>query len=260
MEVVILENSEECSAYAARIAASWLKKKPNTVLGLPTGRTPLNFYRQLIRMYQEEGLSFKQAVTFNLDEYVGIGKDHPASYANFMQQNLFRFIDANPENIHIPDGLCHDVELECQSYEEMIKSAGGIDLQFLGIGGNGHIAFNEPGSSFASRTRVKTLTEKTIQDNSPEFGGTENVPMHVMTMGIGSIMEAKQIVLLAFGESKAEVIRQMVEGPLTASVPASILQMHPKATIVIDRQAASKLERSDYYQWVFNNRPDWQRL
>lgn len=260
MEVVILNNSEECSAYAARIAASWLKKKTTTVLGLPTGRTPLAFYRQLIRMYQEEGLSFKQATTFNLDEYVGIGKDHPASYAYFMQQNLFRFIDADERRLHIPDGLCHDVEAECLKYEEKIKRAGGIDLQFLGIGGNGHIAFNEPGSSFASRTRVKTLTEKTRQDNSPEFGGIQNVPMHVMTMGIGSIMEAKQIVLLAFGESKADVVRQMVEGPLSASVPASILQMHPKATIVIDAEAASKLERAEYYKWVFDNRPVWQKI
>lgn len=260
MEVVILENSEECSAYAAKIAGSWLKKKPNTVLGLPTGRTPLAFYRQLIRMYQEEGLSFKQATTFNLDEYVGIGKDHPASYAYFMQQNLFRFIDADSNNLHIPNGMCQDVELECLDYEEKMLRAGGIDLQFLGIGGNGHIAFNEPGSSFASRTRVKTLTEKTRQDNSPEFGGIENVPMHVMTMGIGSIMQARQIVLLAFGQSKADVVQKMVEGPITASVPASILQMHPKATIVIDQEAASKLERSDYYRWVFDNRPAWQRV
>ncbi len=260
MEVVILENREECSAYAARIAASWLKKKNNTVLGLPTGRTPMDFYRQLIKMYQEEGLSFKDVTTFNLDEYVGIGKEHPASYAYFMQENLFRFIDADSMRLHIPNGLCQNVEAECLDYEVKIKKAGGIDLQFLGIGGNGHIAFNEPGSSFASRTRVKTLTEKTRHDNSPEFGGIEKVPMHVMTMGIGTIMEAKQIVLLAFGESKAPVVQQMVEGPLTASVPASILQMHPKATIIVDREAASKLERRDYYQWVFDNRPAWQRL
>lgn len=260
MEVIILKNIEECSLVAANIAAKYLREMEQPVFGLPTGSTPLDFYRQLIRMHQEEGLSLKGLTSYNLDEYVGIGADHPASYSSFMENNFFKYIDAKRENLHLPNGNTDDIFGECTRYEKLIVESGGIDLQFLGVGGNGHIAFNEPSSSLSSRTRVKTLTEKTRVDNSPNFNSIDEVPMHVITMGVGTIMEARHVVVLAFGAGKSEAVSQMVEGPITASCPGSILQMHPKATIIIDEAASVDLTRSEYYKWVYNNRPNWQRI
>ncbi|MCK5883525.1 MAG: glucosamine-6-phosphate deaminase [Bacteriovoracaceae bacterium] len=259
MEVIILKNSERCCLEAAKIAVKYLKDLDTPVFGLPTGSSPLGFYRQLIRMHQEEGLSFKGMTSYNLDEYVGIGTHHPASYCTFMENNFFKYIDADSKNLHLPNGMANDIVKECSDYEEMISNGGGIDLQLLGIGGNGHIAFNEPGSSLTSRTRVKTLTDKTRQDNSSAFESLDHVPMHVITMGVGTIMETRHIVVLAFGADKSEAVANMVEGPITSSCPASILQMHPRATIIIDEAASIDLARSDYYKWVYNNRPHWQR-
>ncbi len=259
MEVIIVKNSNEGCLRAAAIAEKYLRSMANPVFGFPTGRTPLPFYRELIRKHQEDGLSFKGMSSFNLDEYVGIGPEHSASYYSFMHNNFFKYIDADPSNLNLPNGMANDICRECQAYEKRIEDAGGIDIQFLGIGGNGHIAFNEPSSSLSSRTRVKTLTEKTRQDNSPEFGGIDDVPMHVVTMGVGTIMDARHVVILAFGAGKSEAVAQMVEGPISASCPASILQMHPKATIIIDEAASVDLARSEYYKWVYDNRPSWQK-
>jgi len=209
-------------------------------------------------MHREEGLDFSQTVTFNLDEYIGLDPAHPASYHHFMEEKLFRHINVSYERIHIPDGLTEDVPAYCAAYEQSISAAGGIDLQVLGLGSDGHLGFNEPGSSLASRTRIKTLTERTRRDNTRFFADGDSVPHHVITMGLGTIMESRLSVLLAFGRAKAEAVAASVEGPVTASVPGSLLQFHPHAKFILDIEAASALTRSDYYRWVYQNKPVWQ--
>jgi len=260
MEIVIEQNEEAASVAAARVIARLLREKPDCVLGLATGSTPLPLYGELIRMHREEGLDFSAVTTFNLDEYVGLEPEHEQSYHSFMWQNLFSQININPDKIHIPDGMTADVPATCAAYEQAILDAGGIDLQVLGIGSDGHIGFNEPTSSFASRTRIKTLTQETVADNARFFDGDESkVPRHCITMGIGTIMDAGSTVMLAFGAGKAEAIAAMVEGPVAAMVPASILQHHSNAKVFIDEAAATKLELADYYRWVYAGKPDWQK-
>ena len=261
MEIIINSNPESASRLAARNIAGLIKHKPDAVLGLATGSTPLLLYKELIRMHREEGLDFSKVRTFNLDEYLGLAPSHPASYHHFMWKNLFEHINTNPALTHIPSGLVKDQEVQrlCANYEEEISRAGGIDLQVLGIGSDGHIGFNEPGSSLASRTRIKTLTQRTRSDNANFFESENDVPHHVITMGIGTIMDARTVLLLAFGENKAAAVAGAVEGPITASNPASILQMHPTAKIYLDYKSASMLARCDYYRWVFDNKPGWQR-
>ncbi len=259
MEVIIQPGSQTASVFGARIIASLVRRKPSAVLGLATGSTPLPLYRELIRLHREEGLDFSRVRTFNLDEYLGLAPDHPASYRHFMRENLFQHINAAGANIHIPDGLADDVERACRLYEEEITAAGGIDLQILGIGGDGHIGFNEPGSSLASRTRIKTLSRRTRGDNARFFSSPDEVPHHVITMGIGTIMETRAVLLLAFGAAKARAVAAAVEGPITASVPASILQMHREAKALLDEPAAAELARSEYYRWVYAHKPAWQR-
>ena len=244
MEVIVKESYEEMSRQSAEIIADYIRHKPRAVLGLATGSTPLGTYKELIRMHKEDGLDFSRVVTFNLDEYVGLAHDHPQSYYFFMNENLFKHINANPKNVHVPDGTAKDIPGFCRWYEEQIVKAGGLDVQLLGIGSNGHIAFNEPGSSLGSRTRVKTLDDKTRQDNARFFRSLNEVPKYAITMGIGTIMDARQLVLLANGPGKAEAISKTCEGPITAMVPATVVQLHPKATIVVDKQAASRLTRA----------------
>ncbi len=260
MEIIIHSSPEETSNYAARVIARLLREKPHAVLGLATGSTPLKLYKELIRLHREEGLDFSQATTFNLDEYVGLSPEHPGSYHHFMQENFFQHVNVPAHHVHVPDGLARDVPVYCRHYEEQIVMAGGLDIQILGIGTDGHIGFNEPSSSLTSRTRIKTLTERTRSDNAPFFERPEDVPHHVITMGIGTIMEARQILLLAFGEKKAEAVAATVEGPITARVPASMLQMHQQATVLLDDPAAAKLTQADYYRWVFSRKPQWQRV
>jgi glucosamine-6-phosphate deaminase len=259
MEIVIASDPQAASKQAAGYIASIVRGKPPAVLGLATGGTPLALYRELIRMRREEGLDFSQCTTFNLDEYLGLGPDHPASYRRFMEANLFSEINVPPGRIHIPDGLTGDVAAHCSAYEEAIRKAGGIDVQILGIGSDGHIGFNEPTSSLASRTRIKTLTERTRSDNARFFGGESEVPHHVITMGIGTIMESRAVVLLAFGAGKADAVAAMVEGPVAAMVPASVLQLHPVVKVLVDEEAAAKLRKRDYYRHVFDHKPSWQR-
>ena len=260
MEIVIQSTAEAASIVAAKIIAQLVRRKPDAVLGLATGSTPLALYRELVRMHCEDGLDFSGVRTFNLDEYVGLPHEHPQSYHAFMQENFFRHINLPRENICIPNGLAADVPAECAAYEAAIRGAGGIDLQVLGIGTDGHIGFNEPSSSLASRTRIKTLTARTRSDNARFFGSAESVPIHVITMGVGTIMDARQVLMLAFGEAKAKAIADAVEGPIMAMNPASILQMHPVAKCLIDEPAAAKLVRREYYEWVYTRKPEWQRF
>jgi len=257
MEVIIKPNPEEVSREAAGLFRRQLRRKPDSVLGLATGSTPVELYRKLVAMVRCGEVSFAHATCFNLDEYAGLPADHPRSYACFMREHLFSHIRV--AQWFIPDGLAKDVATHCEEYEYRIRDCGGIDLQLLGIGSDGHIGFNEPGSSLASRTRIKTLTARTVADNARFFDSAEAVPRHVITMGVGTIMEARHCLVLATGESKAAAVAAMVEGPVTASVPASALQMHPVCTLVVDEAAAKLLQRTEYYRWVYDNKPSWQR-
>lgn len=254
MEVIIKEHYDQICEEAVKIIHQAWKKKNNLVLGLPTGRTPLGVYKRLIESYQKEEIDFSRTVTFSLDEYLGLKENHPQSFAYYLENNLYQHINLKKENIFRLKGTPEDIDQHCQDYEEKIKSRGGIDLQILGIGRNGHIGFNEPSSSLSSRTRVKTLAEETVEANSRFFDDKNEVPRFCLTMGIGTIMESKMILLMASGENKSEAIQKTIEGPVTASVPASVLQHHPQAKIIIDQKAASRLARKDYYQWVYKNK------
>jgi glucosamine-6-phosphate deaminase len=260
VEVLIFDQDVKASQYAAKIFAKQIREKPDAVLGLATGSTPRLLYAELRRQHEEEGLDFSGITSFNLDEYVGLDGDHPSSYRYFMQQALFDHINVAPERVHLPDGTRADVPTTCANYEKSINAAGGIDLQVLGLGGDGHIGFNEPSSSLASRTRIKTLTQETREDNARFFDSSADVPRHCITMGIGTIMDARMIVLLAFGRRKAAAVQQVVEGPISATWPATILQMHPSAVVLLDEAAAADLSKKDYYKEVADNKPDWQKL
>ncbi len=255
MEVIIKKDYEAMSKTGAEIIAKLVRNKPNCVLGLATGGTPVGLYKELIRMHKDEGLDFSKVVSFNLDEYVGLPTSHDQSYHYFMHDNLFNHVNIQPENVHVPSGTADDHIAFCEWYEDEIDKAGGIDLQLLGIGGDGHIAFNEPGSSLASRTRMKTLTEETIEDNARFFESIDDVPRYAITMGVGTIMEARHCLLVCNGEKKAETIAKAIEGPVTADITASALQMHPQATFILDEPAATKLKRYDYYKWIYDNKP-----
>jgi glucosamine-6-phosphate deaminase len=251
MLVVLKPSYEEMSREAARIVASAVASCPSATLGLATGSTTLGMYKELVRLHKERGLDFSKVTTFNLDEYLGLSEEHPQSFHRFMRENFFDQMNADAAKIHIPDGtIGGNYEEYCDSYERAIRNAGGIDLQVLGIGRNGHIGFNEPTSSFGSRTRLKVLTQETIEDNRRSFAPGEEVPECAITMGIGTILEAKKILLLATGEAKAETVAEAIEGPITASVTASCLQMHPDVTFVIDEAAAGRLKQREYYRRV----------
>jgi glucosamine-6-phosphate deaminase len=254
MDVIIKKNYEEiCDEAVQIIHESWEKKK-NLVLGFATGRTPLGVYQRLIELNKKEEMDFLRIITFNLDEYLGLDESHPQSFAYYMDKNLLRHVNIRRENIFRLNGKPHDIEKHCQEYEEKIRAVGGIDLQLLGVGRNGHIGFNEPGSSLTSRTRVKALTQNTIEANASLFKRKEAVPRHCLTIGIGTILDAKQILLLASGKEKCYAIKGCVEGPITASVPASALQLHPQTKIIVDEEAAWLLDRKDYYKWDYENK------
>jgi glucosamine-6-phosphate deaminase len=250
MEVVIYQTYEQMSVAAAAEVAAIVRAKPDAVLGLATGSTPLGLYGELIRLHKEEGLSFSKVTTFNLDEYVGLGGDHEQSYRRFMNDNLFSQIDVPPGNTHVPDGLAKDIPAHCREYEQQIVDAGGIDVQILGIGGDGHIAFNEPSSSLASRTRLKTLARQTIGDNARFFDRLEDVPVYAITMGVGTILEARKLILLANKKGKAAAVAAAIEGPVTSMITASALQLHPHGMAFLDDEAASELKMREYYDWI----------
>lgn len=248
MRVVNLPDPDTVASFAATEILHQIESNPHSVLGLATGGTPVGIYRRLIELHQNRGLSFRHVTTFNLDEYVGLSADHPQSYRIFMLEHFFQHIDIRSERTHLPSGVASNLLDECREYEAKIAQAGGIDLQLLGVGTDGHIAFNEPGSSLASRTRIKTLTEITRRDNARFFESPDQVPMSAITMGIETILDATRILLIATGASKAEAVQATVEGPITSRIPASALQLHANVTIVVDDAAASRLAFREYYQ------------
>ncbi|ABM09060.1 glucosamine-6-phosphate isomerase [Paenarthrobacter aurescens TC1] len=260
MEVVILPGTKQIGALAADAIEALVRRKPNAVLGLATGSSPLPIYDELASRYEAGGLDFSQAHGFALDEYVGLEAGHPESYREVIRREFTNRVNIKPENVHGPDGAAADLEAACQSYEDAIKAVGGVDLQILGVGTDGHIGFNEPGSSLASRTRIKTLIEQTRKDNARFFDSIDDVPHHVVTQGLGTIMDARHVVLVATGAQKAQAVRDFVEGPVAAICAASILQMHPHATILVDEAAASSLKLADYYRHTYDNKPEWQGL
>lgn len=251
MLILLKADYDELSREAARMVANAVTGNPSIVLGLATGSTMLGMYNELVRLCKEQTIDFSRVTTFNLDEYVGLSADHPASLHSFMKKNFFAHLNANPAKVHFLDGtIAGDYDEYCVSYERAIRDAGGIDLQVLGIGRNGHIGFNEPTSSFASRTRRNVLTNETIEDNRRLFSPEEKMPQCAITMGLGTILEARKILILATGSAKAEAVARAIEGPISASVTASCLQLHPDVTFLIDESAAVKLKQRDYYRRV----------
>jgi len=242
MNIIVTGSSDEMSKKAAELFAQRIRSNPAIVLGLATGGTPEKMYAELVRLHRENGLDFSRVTTYNLDEYLGIPATHNQSYRYFMNKNLFDHVNIPRENTHVLCGMTENPIKECRDYEEAIKKAGGIDLQLLGIGSNGHIAFNEPGSKADSRTGVVNLTENTVKDNARFFEKAEDVPRQALSMGNGTIMEAKEIILIADKESKADAIFKAAEGPVTEDVPASILQNHANCTFILDSAAAGKLK------------------
>ena len=251
MLILLKADYDELSREAARMVANAVTDNPSIVLGLATGRTMLGMYNELVRLCKEQPVDFSRVTTFNLDEYLGLSADHPASLHSFMKQNFFSRVNVNPAKVHILDGtIADDYDEYCVSYERAIRDAGGIDLQILGIGRNGHIGFNEPTSGFASRTRLNALTNETIEDNRRFFSPEEKMPQCAITMGVGTILEARKILILATGSAKAEAVARAIEGPITASVTASCLQLHSDVTLLIDESAAIELKQRDYYKRV----------
>ena len=261
MEIVICPDATEAGRLGANAIVALLQRKPDAVLGLATGSSPMAIYDELVRRRQSGEVSFAQARAFTLDEYVGLASDHRETYHNVIRRDFVDRVDFAPAAVHGPDGLAADLPAVCHEYEEAIVTAGGVDLQILGIGTDGHIGFNEPTSSLASLTRIKTLTQQTREDNARFFDGDmDAVPTHVLTQGVGTILRARHLVLLAWGENKAAAVAATVEGPVTAMVPSSALQLHPHATVVVDEAAASQLRLADYYRHVYEGKPGWQGI
>lgn len=260
MEVVIAP-AEDLAALAADAVEELLRERPGATIGLATGSSPLAVYDELTQRHQTAGLSFAEARGFLLDEYVGLPEDHPQRYRNVIAAEIADRVDWPAEQVMGPDGLAEDIPAACAAFEQAIAEAGGVDLQLLGIGTDGHIAFNEPGSSLASRTRIKSLTEQTRQDNARFFDDdVEKVPAHCLTQGLGTILEARHLVLLATGKHKAEAVHQLVEGPVSALWPATVMQLHPHATVLVDDAAASRLQLAAYYRQTYASKPAWQGL
>ncbi|HDP35097.1 MAG TPA: glucosamine-6-phosphate deaminase [Candidatus Hydrogenedentes bacterium] len=260
MQVIIRDTKKEAIELAAAVIAHQITIKPTSVLGLATGRTMEGLYARLVEMHQQDGLDFSLAVTFNLDEYAGLPPTHKNSYRYYMNHHLFGKVNIDLRNTHLPDGMAADPEAEGARYDALIEDVGGIDLQLLSIGETGHIGFNEPLSAMFSRTRVKALTPKTIEQNSPLFDSPEDMPRFAITMGVGTILEAARCVMLVTGANKADIMARAVEGPVTSMISASALQLHPNCTVIADAAAADKLEQKDYYRWIFDHDPQWDRF
>lgn len=258
MEIVIRPTAEAANDFIARIIANELRAKPNLVLGLATGKTMEAVYAKLVRMHREEKLDFAKCHTFNLDEYVGLPGSHRNSYRHYMNHNLFLNVNIDLANTHLPNGAVADVEAECVRYENLIEQCGGIDLQLLGIGLSGHLGFNEPASSLRSRTRIKVLSPVTLAQNGGLFPTPEEMPRHAITMGVGTILDSRRALFLATGEEKAGIVAKAIEGPVTSMISATALQFHPQCTVVLDEAAASRLEETDYYRWIYENEAKWK--
>lgn len=238
MRLIIVDNYDELSKRAAREISKVIKIKSNSVLGLATGSSPVGMYKELIKMYKNGEIDFSKIKTINLDEYVGLNSEHEQSYRYFMNENLFNHVNININNTFLPNGLAKDLNIECKEYDKKIGELGGIDVQLLGIGSNGHIGFNEPDEKLSSGTHVIKLSEDTIEDNSRFFNNIYEVPKKAITMGVGEIMKAKKIVLIASGENKAEAIKELLSGNIKTENPSSMLQMHRDVTVIIDKEAA----------------------
>lgn len=261
MEVVLVRRPEDAAGIVADAYTRLLTSKPDAVLGLATGSTPLGVYAELTRRHQEEGLSFARAQAFILDEYVGLPAGHPERYRTFIEREFTGHVDFADGAVHGPDGLADDLVQAAADYEQQIVDAGGIDLQILGVGTDGHLAFNMPMSSLTSRTRLKTLTRRTREDNARFFDrDIDQVPRHCLTQGLGTIMESRHAIMLGFGENKAQAVAECVEGPVAARWPASILQMHRHGTVVADEAAASQLRFTAHYVDAFVGKPEWQGI
>ena len=260
-EVLIVKSQEEAGEIYARAVVTALARNPQLVLGLATGSTPHAAYQALARRVKEDNLDVSRVQGFALDEYVGLDPEHPESYHSVIFREVVEPVGLNPDLIHVPHSDIDTLPHAGADYDAAIEAACGVDIQILGIGTDGHIGFTEPGSSLASPTRMKTLAEQTRLDNARFFNNDVNqVPMHCITQGVGTIMKAKHLVLLAFGKSKAQAVAASIEGPITAMCPASALQMHPHATFIVDEAAASELKQAEYYQWVARHKPQWQEL
>lgn len=257
-EVIIVGSADDAGELVAREIVDLVGSKPDTVLGLATGSTPLPVYRALAARRHDVDLSRVSA--FALDEYVGLPVTHPESYRSVITRDVVEPVGLVPEQVHVPNGSLDSIQHAGADYEAAIEAAGGVDLQILGFGTDGHIGFNEPGSSFASRTRVKTLTEQTRRDNARFFSSAGEVPVHCITQGLGTILRARHLVFLAFGEGKARAVAGALEGPITATLPGSALQLHERATVIVDEAAASELKNADYYRYAYANKPAWQGL
>ncbi|HCX86315.1 MAG TPA: glucosamine-6-phosphate deaminase [Micrococcales bacterium] len=261
MEVIVVERPEDAAPIVADAYSRLLAAKPDAVLGLATGSTPLGVYDELVRRYEAGELTFASARAFLLDEYVGLPADHPERYRAFIERVFTGRVDLRPDAVQGPDGLAEDLSAAGVAYDAAIREAGGIDLQILGIGADGHLAFNMPMSSLTSRTRLKTLTPKTRLDNARFFDDDlDQVPRHCLTQGLGTIMESRHAVMLGFGLNKAQAVRECVEGAVSARWPASVLQLHPHATVVVDAEAASQLTFREYYRTTYDGKPDWQGI
>jgi glucosamine-6-phosphate deaminase len=260
VEVVITPDAEAAAELAAGIVRRLLASHPAPVLGLATGSSPLRTYELLVAEHRSGALSFAHASAALLDEYVGLPPEHPQGYRAFVRRHFTDLIDLPAARLYGPDVWCDDLPAACAAYDRLLTELGGVDVQLLGIGSDGHVGFNEPGSSLGSRTRVKTLTSVTRADNARFFDRPEDVPRHVVTQGLGTIRDARHLVLIASGAAKAEPIAAAVEGPLTASCPASVLQLHPHATVIVDEAAASRLRNAAYYREAYAGKPPWQDL
>ena len=259
MEVVILADGQELARAAADRIAAVVGRKPHAVLGLATGSSPMGIYAELARRVAADELDLSGVSAFALDEYVGLPEGHPQSYAAVLHRAVVRPLRLRPERVRVPVGRAADLEAAAADYEQAIADAGGIDLQLLGIGANGHIGFNEPTSSFASRTRIKTLAPRTRADNARFFDDAATVPTHCLTQGLGTILDARELLLVAQGAGKADAVAAAVEGPLAAFCPASALQLHRRAAMLVDEAAAARLRLVDYYRWTYAHKPPWQR-
>ncbi|MDN5562685.1 MAG: glucosamine-6-phosphate deaminase [Luteococcus sp.] len=259
MEIIICPDVDSVGRVAAaKVAQVVADAGPQAVLGVATGSSPLATYEHLAKLVEAGSLDLTQARAFALDEYVGLPEGHPESYAAVVRRTVTEPLRMDPARVQTPDGCAADIAQAAKDYERQIRDAGGVDVQVLGIGGNGHIGFNEPGSSFASRTRIKTLAAATRAANARFFPRADGVPRHCLTQGLGTIMDAREVVLVAQGAQKADAVAAMVEGPVTASCPGSLLQFHEHATIVVDEDAAVHLARADYYRESYRNKPAWQ--
>lgn len=260
MQIVIVGSSTEVGRIAAAKIGQVIRGRADAVLGVATGSSPLAIYAELSRQVREEGFDCSAVRAFALDEYVGLPAGHPESYRSVIRRDVVEPLGLTPSRVHVPDGTAADVVGACAAYEHQIRELGPVDIQILGIGSNGHIGFNEPTSSFASRTRIKTLAPKTRADNARFFNSYEEVPTHCLTQGLATILDAKRLVLVAQGEKKADAVAKMVEGPVSSMCPGSALQLHADATVVVDQAAASRLTLSDYYRYTYDNLPKWQRF